>query len=335
MRRIGNLYGHIADYENLLAAFHAAARGKRDRAEVQEFARHLPDRIGRLRDELLAETVHLGNYHYFLIHDPKQRRICAAEFRERVLHHAVINVVGLYLERPLIDHTFACRKGKGQLRAARFAQDCARRFPFFLKMDIRKYFDSIAHATVRDQLGRLFKDPALLRFFDRLLDTYETRQGHGLPIGNLTSQYLANLYLSTFDHYVKQVLRCRAYVRYMDDLLLFGARHEVNSWQESGAAFLAEELGLEVKNGGFTNRTAHGCDFCGYRVLPIRLGLARHAARRMRRKWMVLERAYTMHGIGALELQSRAAALFAFAETADSGVFRRNLARASILGERA
>jgi len=242
VKRIGYLYQRIPDYDNLLGAFHAAARGKHRGDEVRKFRDSLDENIRDLRSDLLSERVALGDYHYFTIYDPKERRICAASFRERVIHHAVMNVVGRHLERPLIDGTFACRQGKGQHRAALAARQFAARFPFFLKMDIRKYYDTIDHVRVADQLRRIFKDAALLRFFDRLLRTYHTQPGRGLPIGNLTSQYLANLYLSPLDHFVNRQLCCSSYVRYMDDIVLWGTRQQVRTWRRAATDFLADTL---------------------------------------------------------------------------------------------
>ena len=333
MKRAGFLYQRISEYDNLLVAFHDAARGKRHRPDVEQFRASLQENIRRLREEFLTERLELGDYHYFTIHDPKERRICAASFRERVIHHAVINIVGEYLERPFIHHTFACRRGKGQHRAAVLAGRFASRFPFFLKMDVRKYFDSIRHDQVGRQLRRILKDPALLRFFDRLLDTYHTQPGRGLPIGNLTSQYLANLYLSPFDQFVKHDLGCSAYIRYMDDIVLWGTREEVRSWRNSAIAFLDEQLGLQTKRGGFINRSDHGCDFLGYRVFPGRLRLSRRSARRLRVKTRRLEQAFQRREIGEDELQQRATALFAFAATADTLELRRSVVQASVLME--
>ena len=331
MKRIGLLYDRIPRYENLLSAFHAAARGKRERAEVRAFHDALPRNLLWIRAGFQNASLPLGDYHYFTIYDPKRRRICAASFPERVIHHAVVNVVGPVLERPLIDQTFACRRGKGQHRAARLACRYADRFPFFLKMDVRKYYDSIDHTQVAQQLGRLIKDPALLRWFDQLLDTYHTERGRGLPIGNLTSQYLANLYLSPFDHFVQQQLGCSAYVRYMDDFVLWGTRQQVRAWHPAARDFLAERLSLGIKRGGFVNRSGQGCEFLGYRVFPGRMRLSRRAARRLRAKTRALEHAYARGELTESELQQRVTAVFSFAAGTDSRGLRRRVAEATLL----
>jgi len=210
----------IADAENLRLAFWKAAKGKRGKADCVAFRERLDENLAALRAELLEGDVPVGNYHYFTVHDPKERLICAASFRERVLHHAVMNVCEPALERAAVFDSYACRKGKGRLLAVERAQGYARTHGWFLKMDIRKYFDSIDHETLRALLGRKFKDPELLRLVDRILASYQTAPGRGLPIGNLTSQHFANFYLAPLDRFLKEELRRGAYVRYMDDFVV-------------------------------------------------------------------------------------------------------------------
>ena len=171
--------------------------------------------------ELEHDTFRVGNYHQFTIHDPKERLITAPCFRERVLHHAIFNLCEPILERHLIADTFACRVGKGWLVALERAQRFAGRHRFFLKLDIRKYFDSIAHAILLARLGRLFKDRRLLHLFERIIESYSTPPGRGVPIGSLTSQHFGNFYLASLDRWVKERLRVRGYVRYMDDFALW------------------------------------------------------------------------------------------------------------------
>jgi hypothetical protein len=134
-----------------------------------------------------------------------------------VLHHALMNVCEPVLERAAIFDSFACRKGKGRLAAIERAQVYAGRHGWFLKMDVRKYFDSVPHRTLEGLLARKFKDPAVLALFGAILASYETTPGRGLPIGNLTSQHFANFYLGRLDRFVKEVLQCLAYVRYSGD----------------------------------------------------------------------------------------------------------------------
>lgn len=197
----------IADGENLRLAFWKAAKGKRGKADCLAFREGLEENLTALGEELLAGDVSVGDYHYFKVHDPKERLICAAAFRERVLHHALMNVCEPVLERAAVFDSYACRKGKGRLRAVDRAQGYARGYRWFLKMDIRQYFASVHQATLRQLLGRKFKDPVLLGVFDRIIGSYRSAPGRGLPIGNLTSQHFANFYLAPLDRFLKETLQ--------------------------------------------------------------------------------------------------------------------------------
>jgi hypothetical protein len=304
----------IADAENLRLAFWKAARGKRGQADCLAFREHLDATLAALREELLSGDVSLGHYHYFKVHDPKERLICAASFRERVVHHALMNVCEPVLERAAIFDSYACRKGKGRLMAVERAQGFVRAHGWYLKMDIRKYFDSIHHDTLRAWLGRKFKDPVLLGVFDRILASYHTTPGRGLPIGNLTSQHFANFYLAPLDRFVKETLGRRAYVRYMDDFVVWGAE---------------AELKLELKPGTSLNRTGAGMDFLGYRLFPGTVRLARRSKLRLARKFRRYEAACGAGAWSELVLQQRMQALLAFVMPAESGAFRRRLLRQS------
>lgn len=222
MKRTGNLFDEIVEWKNLRLAAYKALRGKRTRADAQQFVSQLDSRLTEMADQLRSGTFPLGCYHQFVIYDPKRRTITASCFAERVLHHAIMNVCEPVFERRLIADTYACRAGRGReatiLRAQRFAQ----RFPSYLKLDIRKYFESIPHNRLLLQLGRLFKDERLLALFASILNGFQPGLGRGLPIGSLTSQHFANFYLGQFDRFVKETLRLKGYVRYMDDMLLCG-----------------------------------------------------------------------------------------------------------------
>jgi len=188
MKRAGALLDAIADPGNLRLAFWKAAKGKGAKADCRAFQEKLDANLAALRADLLAGSARVGAYHYFTIHDPKERTICAASFPERVLHHALMNVCEPVLERAAVFDSYACRKGKGQLAAVRRAESCARQYGWFLKLDVRKYFDSVDHDILQGLLRRKFKDAVVLGLFDQVLASYQTVPGRGLPIGNLTSQ---------------------------------------------------------------------------------------------------------------------------------------------------
>jgi retron-type reverse transcriptase len=204
MKRTGNLIDKIAEPENIRLAFFKAIKGKRDKKDANNFSGHLHYEIPEIHHELLSGDVHWGTYFRFKIYDPKEREICAASFRERVIHHAIINICEPVFEEYQISDSYACRKGKGLDAAIDRAQGCSEKSPWFLKMDIRKYFDSIDHEILKKTIRRKFKDKTLLNLFDQIIDGYFKVPGKGVPIGNLTSQYFANHYLALFDHYIKE-----------------------------------------------------------------------------------------------------------------------------------
>jgi RNA-directed DNA polymerase len=145
MKRAGNLYESIADPENLRLAFLKSVRGKRHKTDVISYTARLDENLLQLRDQLLARQVDVGHYHFFTVHDPKERVICAASLPERVLHHAIMNVCEPILERYAIHDSYACRTGKGMHTGVLRAQTFTRKYAWYLKLDIRKYFDSIDH----------------------------------------------------------------------------------------------------------------------------------------------------------------------------------------------
>lgn len=322
MKRTGNLFERILERENLRRAFLRAVCGKRAHPEARRYAANLEANLFRMREQLAAENIPLGRFRQFVIHDPKERIITAPCFEERVLHHAIMNICEPAFDRWLIDDTFACRTGKGReaavLRAAMFARRC----PVFLKLDIRKYFDSVSHDLLLSRLSRRFKDDSLLRLFERIVRCFRGDGRCGLPIGSLTSQHFANFYLGWFDRFVKETLRVRGYVRYMDDMVLWGddlqAQKQVLGECET---FLSQELHLELKP-PFLNRTVHGMDFLGCRVFPTHRTLSRRSRRRFRDKLRQLEREFQAGELTERELQGRAEAAIAFARGAGVSSWR-------------
>jgi RNA-directed DNA polymerase len=326
MRRAGQLFERIAERENLRAAVAKAMIGKRSRPDAAEFASDLEENLQRLRLALLSGTMELGVARQFIIHDPKERTITAPCFRERVLHHAIMNVCERAFERFLIHDTFACRRGKGREAAVLRARHFARRHECFLKMDVRKYFESVPHDVLLAKLRRRFKDARLLDLFARILAAHRGGEGRGLPIGALTSQHLANFYLGYLDRFVKESLHVRGYVRYMDDFVLWadwpGTLHDARL---AIGRFLRRKLWLEPKHAGYISDTQRGMDFLGCRVYPDRVTLNRRSRRRFENKLQALEGAHAAGEMNERELQQRATSLVAFTKTAGvaSWQFRR------------
>ena len=212
MKRESNLFERICNIQNLHESYYKASKGKRQSAEYLNFRQNAEKKLEELRQDLLQGNYTAGAYRQFTIIDPKERIISAAPFKDRIVHHAIINVLEPVFERQFIYHTYACRKGKGTHAAARYAFKCAERSTYFLKLDVRKYFDSIDHTVLKSLLCRIIKDTRCLELLFSVIDSYVSchaapdSASRGLPIGNLTSQFFANLYLSPLDHFVLEQL---------------------------------------------------------------------------------------------------------------------------------
>lgn len=303
-----DLYPQITSYVNLFLAFQKAARGKRGQAAVAEFAFDEDAHLFQLQEELQAQTYQPGAYHSFIICDPKRRLVSAAPFRDRVVHHALYNILEPIFEHTFIGDSYANRRGKGTHKALDRAQHFARAYPFVLQCDVRQYFPSIDHLILREILARKIDDPPTLWLCDQILksgqgvlaeeydmvyfpgdDLFAPQRPRGLPIGNLTSQFWGNVYLNELDQYIKRRLQVRAYVRYVDDFLLFADnKPQLWEWKRLLMEFLGSlRLTLhERESTVFPTRT--GIPFLGFRLYPDHRLLKRRngvAFQKRFRKW--------------------------------------------------
>ncbi len=238
MKRYGNLWPQIIDFENLLQAARQAQKGKRFCRNVLVFNYDLEKNLERIQQELASQSYRPGSYHTFEIMEPKRRVISAAPYRDRVVHHALCNIITPLFERTFIHDSYANRVGYGNHRALRRFTQFARSSRYVLQGDVRKYFPSIDHDILKQVIRRKVKCQATLWLVDTIIDNSNEQQSiieyfpgddlitpvsrrRGLPIGNLTSQFFANIYLNPFDHFVKEHLKAKKYLRYVDDIALF------------------------------------------------------------------------------------------------------------------
>ncbi len=327
MKRAGFLYDKICDMENLKLAFWKASKGKRDCGEVIAFRKRLEENLLKMRGQMLSHQPDLGHYHFFSIREPKERLICAASFPERILHHAVINICNPIFERFVIFDSYACREEKGNRRAIARCQEFARLHPWYLKLDIRQYFGSISHTVTASILSRLFKDAELLDLFDKILASYNSGvQEVGLPIGNLVSQHLANLYLGTMDHWLKEERRIGGYLRYMDDFVLFAAdKNRLKIELRELETFLGDKLKLRLKDKIQLNRTSLGVPFLGFRIYPTKILLLPCSKRRFIRKMRAYMNHYHSRRWDERKLARHLEPLVDFTKIADSLNLRRKV----------
>jgi len=302
VRRMGGLFERFHAFDNLMLAARRAQRGKRYRPDVLRFNRRLEDHLHGLSRDLASGSWSPSPHRHFLIHDPKTRWISAAPYPDRVVHHAICNVIEPEIDRRLIFDCWANRKGKGSHRAVLRYQRFAAGSRYALKVDIRKYFPAIDHEILKMSFRRIFKDRPLLALLERIVDHGESPQPfrcyfpgddlftpwerrQGLPIGNLTSQIWANLYLNGFDHWVKEHLGARGYLRFVDDfILLHDQKRVLRQWMERIGHELAKLRLVAHPSKSVIRRTSEGVPFLGYVVWPHRVRVRGETVRRYRRR---------------------------------------------------
>jgi RNA-directed DNA polymerase len=327
MKRTGNLFESIYDTDNIRLAFWKAAKGKRDRKEVIAFAQDFEANVLKLHYQIRTKKhPDIGNYRFFEICDPKKRRICAAAFCERVLHHAIMNICEPVLDAYAIHHSYACRKGNGTLAALQQARIFAGRYAWFLKLDIRRYFDSIDQDVLKNLLARQIKDRDVLALFNTVFDTYMVEAGKGLPIGNLVSQHMANFYLGKFDHWIKEERRIKGYLRYMDDFVLF--THEKETLKQELHkihSYLKTTLKLKLKASIQLNRCIHGLPFLGCRIYPWTIRLSNRSKRRFIIKYRSFEKNLANGRWHEEDYVRHMEPLVGFTKTANADAFRNSV----------
>lgn len=248
MKTYSKLYSKICSYDNLLLAFNKAKKRKSKKEYVQRFEKNLKSELSKLEWELQTGTYQPAPLTTFIVRDPKTRKISASHFRDRVVHHAICNIIEPIFESRFIYDSFANRKGKGTSGTLERFDKFMRKVPqgFALKADIRKYFENVDQQTLIRILGKRIKDPELIDLIKIILKNHKTnRVGKGMPLGNLTSQFFANIYLAELDNFVKHKLRAKYYLRYVDDFVILSQdKMQLQEYQERIDQFLKENLQL-------------------------------------------------------------------------------------------
>lgn len=343
MKTEKNLFNRVASFENLVLAANRAAVGKGMQVNVLQFFQHLEDNLFLLQGELLSKEYRPGGYRSFYIKDPKPRHISAASFRDRVVHHALCAVIEPIFDASLIDDTYANRKAKGTHAAIRRAQSFIRRNDYMLKCDIKKYFASIDHLILKQMIRQRIADPDVLWLCDSIIDGSNEQEfvkdyfpgddlltplerRKGLPLGNLTSQFFANIYLNSLDHYVKEMLRAKHYVRYVDDFIIAAnSKPFLHFCRESCEVFLQRfRLKLHPKKCHIL-ASRRGVPFLGQVVHPTHRLLKKENVRRFTQR---LRKKYHLFETGELtreELDAAVAGWTGHAQQADTWKLRQEL----------
>lgn len=327
-----NLYEQIYTFDRLHAAYLRARKGKRNRLEVMQFSQDLEGNLIALQNELIWQTYTTGIYRLFTVPEPKERLVAALPFRDRVVQHAIVEVIEPLWEARFISDSYACRVGKGTHAGADKAQSMlravARRHSkvYVLKADISKFFKSIDHDVTKRLIRKKIACKRTLALLDQIIDS----SPDGLPIGNLTSQLLANVYLHELDIFAKHSLRERHYMRYMDDFCI--VHHDKAHLQQLRAtieAFLWRELRLttNAKTQVFPVAMSHGrgLDFLGYRIWPTHRRLRKSSISRMSRTLRKLQKQYARGQVGLDKISQSVSSWLAHAAHADTLGLRRSL----------
>jgi RNA-directed DNA polymerase len=301
---ISSMYASIVDWDNLWLACRLAAKGKRGTPAVARFEYQVADRLVELQAELLDRRYRPGAYTHFTIHEPKRRKISAAPFRDRVVHHALCNIIEPRFEARFIAESYANRVGKGTHRAVDRLQGFERSYRYVLRMDVVQHFPSLDHAILRSAIGQVIEDENVLWLVDVILasgtgvlageydmvffsgdDLLASVRPRGLPIGNLTSQFWSNVYMHALDRYVSDALRCPAYLRYVDDFAFFSdSKRQLWEWKRAAVDFLAT-LRLTVhESSAQVQPVTHGIPWLGFVVYPTHRLLKRRNVANFRRR---------------------------------------------------
>ena len=349
-KRFYNLYPELTHFDNLYRAFRKASRGKRGQIAVATFEFNLEGELFRLQAELENQTYLPGGYHSFYIRDPKRRLISAAPFRDRVVHHALCNLIEPLFERTFIGDSYANRVGKGTHKALDRAQSWARHYPFVLGCDIRQFFPSVDHALLRQILARKIGDEQVLWLCDQILasgasvlkdeyqmayfpgdDLFAANRPRGLPIGNLTSQFWGNVFLNELDQFIKRELRVHAYCRYVDDFLLFSDdKRQLWAWKDALRKKL-NSLRLSLHERSSTvYPVQNGIPFLGFRLYPDRRRLKRFNGVAFQRRFRRLQKQYGRGEISLERFDSAVQGWIAHARHGDTWGLRHSLLNVAI-----
>ncbi len=274
MKTFNNSYDRISSFENLHSAYLKARRNKRYKTEVLQFSNNLEENLITLQNELIYGVYKTSRYREFIVREPKERLILALPFRDRIIHQAINNIIEPIFEKTFINDSYACRKAKGTLAGVKkmdfyLNKNLANnKETFCLKMDVKKYFYSIDHATLKNLIRRKIRCAKTLRLLEVIIDSTDDP---GIPVGNLTSQLFANIYLNHLDHFVKEILHVKHYVRYMDDMVVLNDnKKQLWNWLGNITNFLEDELKLKLNRKTSVFNVKRGIDFLGYRQFPTK-----------------------------------------------------------------
>lgn len=349
MKRYGNLYKQIYDFENLYNAYIKARKNKRYRQEVLAFTANLEENLISIQNELVWETYKVGKYREFYVYEPKKRLIMALPFRDRVVQWAIYQVINPIFEKGFQFHSYACRKDKGTHNAAKNVQNWLKEVNktqkeyYYLKLDISKYFYRVNHRILLEILGRKIKDEQLLNLFKNLIknegqnfglplwtEPGETAlvENVGMPIGNLTSQLFANVYLNELDTFVKHTLREKYYTRYMDDVIILNeSKERLHQVLKEIENFVNEKLELHLNNKTALRPVKTGICFVGFRIWWSHKRMKKKTLVKMKSRIKYITKEYRRNNITFQKANATMQSYFGIMRHFESYTLRKNIVR--------
>lgn len=350
LETLRNIYPAIYDFENLHEAYLSARKNKRYRGDVLEFTARLEENLIQLQNELIYKMYEVGRYREFYVYEPKKRLIMALQFRDRVIQWAIYRHLNPWFDKQFIYDSYGCREGKGTHRAADRLQYWMRQVNrkneryYYLKLDISKYFYRVDHRILMNILRKKIEDKDLLGLLDRIVNCEHTAFGlpaftdpadcpkedrlldTGMPIGNLSSQLFANIYLNELDQYTKQELRLHYYIRYMDDIIILHQDkrylHEVKDEIE---AFLWDSLRLNLNKKTAIRPISQGVEFVGFRMFATHRKLKKASVKKMKSRLKYVRAAFERGEIDAESLRATEASYLGVMKHFNSHGLRRAL----------
>jgi len=296
---VNNLWDSFIDFENIYRGYFSAARGKRYRNEVLSYKAKLEDNLFSLIEDLKNNNYKPLPFRRFHITNPKPREIEAPAFCDRVLHHSLDQIIEPIFEKRFINESYACRLGRGTHAAMRHVFKCTQLAKrqwgnyFVLKCDISKFFPSVNHDILKKIIRRAIWDKRLLCIIDLIIDFNSGIDGVGIPIGSLTSQLFANVYLDPLDHFLKETCRIKFYARYMDDfVILHNSKEYLRELLKKIETFLNERLELKLNPKTVIFPGKHAIDFCGYRIWPTHIKPRKRTVKRAKSRMRKMVKLY-------------------------------------------
>ncbi len=345
MKTYNNLYSKLCSIENLQLAYQKASKGKSQRPSIKNFEEHLEENLQQLQHELQTFTYTPRAYKRFIVRDPKTRIINAADVRDRVVHHGLINIIGPIFENRFIYDSFANQIGKGTHAAVQRFKEFQRKVSnngkllhkafddnhvqgYVLKADVKHYFDTVDHALLLDILNEKIADQNVLWLIQQILQNFETSPGKGMPLGNLTSQFFANVYLTKLDYFVKHKLKAKYYIRYVDDFVVLHHDPKILDQYKRKIELYLKNLHLELhptktKITSLRSPTT----FLGYRIFYHYKLLRKRNLKKFEQKLTNVLESFNCSEMSEAVIKNKITGWFGYAEFANTYHFRKRILR--------